>query len=86
MIFSLASGAVYLVNDTLDLEKDQAHPLKKLRPLPSGKISVKEAVTLAMSLMAIAVAASGLLNLQFLGVVLLYLVLNFFYSQFLKDM
>lgn len=84
LVFSLASGAVYLMNDTLDLEKDQAHPLKKLRSLASGKISVKEAVTFALSLIAVSVFLTGMLNLQFMGVVLLYLVANFFYSQTLK--
>lgn len=86
LVFSLASGAVYLINDTLDLEKDLTHPTKKLRPLPSGKISVKEASVFAVCLIAAAIIFAGLLNLQFMGVVILYVTVNFLYSQSLKHM
>ena len=35
----LASSALYIRNDILDIDFDKQHPVKKLRPLASGKIS-----------------------------------------------
>ncbi len=51
--FCLASSSIYLLNDLLDLEQDRQHPLKRTRPLASGKLPVSWAIT------AIAVLAVG---------------------------
>jgi 4-hydroxybenzoate polyprenyltransferase len=37
--FSVASSAVYVVNDIMDAEKDRHHPRKSRRPIASGAIS-----------------------------------------------
>jgi len=42
--FCLISSSIYLLNDLLDLEKDRQHPVKRLRPLASGRLSIRWAI------------------------------------------
>ena len=37
--FCLASSAVYLLNDLCDAEADRSHPVKRDRPIASGRLS-----------------------------------------------
>ena len=46
-IYCAASSAAYLFNDLRDLPHDRVHPVKRLRPLPHGDLSVRVAVALA---------------------------------------
>jgi 4-hydroxybenzoate polyprenyltransferase len=45
-VFCLLSGSVYALNDVCDREKDRQHPVKRHRPVASGRVSVAEALTL----------------------------------------
>ena len=40
----LLYGGLYTMNDIADIKSDSTHPKKKNRPLPSGKVTVKEAL------------------------------------------
>jgi 4-hydroxybenzoate polyprenyltransferase len=42
--FCFASSSIYLLNDLLDLEKDQQHPIKCKRPLASGRLPISWAI------------------------------------------
>jgi 4-hydroxybenzoate polyprenyltransferase len=83
-IFCLASSGIYLLNDLCDVEADRNHPIKRLRPLASGKLSVNAARG-AMCLLLLASASLALLLRPAFALVLgIYLVLNVAYSLGLK--
>ncbi len=62
VIYCLLSGVVYIINDLVDVEKDRAHPRKRLRPIPSGKLSRRDAVRATTIILILALAASMLLD------------------------
>ncbi len=83
-LFCITSSVVYLINDLIDLEEDKNHPVKKLRPLASGKISLKKVKVVIIVLWLISLIASFYLNLYFGWIIVCYLVLNILYSSYLK--
>jgi 4-hydroxybenzoate polyprenyltransferase len=52
--FCLASSAIYLYNDLLDKEKDLLHPIKRHRPIASGQLSSRNAITMIAILAVLA--------------------------------
>lgn len=79
-VFCVASSAVYVWNDLQDLERDRAHPRKKLRPLPSGAIR-PEAAWAILGLLALIVAVSSFrLDRATVITLWLYVVINVGYS------
>ena len=84
-VFCLLSSAVYVLNDYCDRDADRLHPVKRLRPLASGEVAPATALVLAAALMfAAAVTAFAFLPRDVTQVAALYLVLNLFYSFWLK--
>lgn len=83
-IFCLLSSAVYIINDLTDVAADRKHPVKALRPIASGRISPKGALTTAVILGLIALGLAFVLDRPFFGVAAGYLVLNLLYSLWLK--
>ena len=81
----LTSSALYIRNDILDIEFDKQHPLKKFRPLASGKISKKNAYMIFVLLLSSSLIIAAILNWQ-LVIVLIFLIVNTtVYSQWLKN-
>lgn len=85
IIFSLATSATYIFNDILDANMDRLHPIKKNRPVASGKLPVPIAL-IAMSILVISALflASGYDDIFFLSVAG-YITLQVLYSLGLKN-
>ena len=49
VLFCLASSAVYLANDVIDIERDRAHPEKRNRPLAAGRLKPNVAIASSWS-------------------------------------
>lgn len=85
ILFCLLSSTIYLINDVLDLEADRRHPIKKDRPIASGRISVSFALTLAVLLGTASLLIAWIhLGRLFFGISLGYLLMNLVYSKVLK--
>jgi 4-hydroxybenzoate polyprenyltransferase len=84
-LFCALSGAVYLLNDVADVERDRRHPVKRARPIASGALAVRTAVMIAVGLGLAALGGSWLLGPAFLASAASYLVLNLLYSFWLKE-
>lgn len=85
LLFSIMAGVVYLINDILDLEKDRLHPIKRLRPIASGKVSKAQAQNAAFILGILSVVFSFMLNIYFGWVVIVYFIFNLIYTKILKE-
>jgi len=83
-VFSLLAGAVYMINDLVDVEADRIHPVKRYRPIAAGEVPLGLARVTSMVLVVVALAASYAVA-PMLGVVAaIYFVENVAYSFWLK--
>ena len=84
IIFSLIASVVYVINDLFDIKFDKKHPQKrKLKPLASGKISISFAY-FSIAILSIISIFILLNNKNLINVFLIYIIMNVFYSFFLK--
>jgi 4-hydroxybenzoate polyprenyltransferase len=74
------SSTAYILNDLQDVEKDRAHPRKRLRPIASGQVSKGAAMALAVVTFALAAVLLALVGPKALAVVGLYILLQVFYN------
>jgi decaprenyl-phosphate phosphoribosyltransferase len=84
IIFSLVASSMYVLNDILDQKQDSLHPIKKNRPIASGKISTTNASLLLTALIIISTVLIFKLIPSILIPILIYIILNISYSFFLK--
>lgn len=83
-VFCALSGAVYLFNDLFDRKADQQHPVKRHRPIASGRVGVPSAVAVMLALTAAGLAEAFFVDPVLGGICLLYLSINVSYSMGLK--
>lgn len=83
--FCSVASALYIINDICDAERDAAHPAKRLRPIPSGDVSRRSAIILAIILAASGLLISIVLVPKILVYILLYATVTICYSLWLKN-
>jgi 4-hydroxybenzoate polyprenyltransferase len=86
VLFCAAASAVYLANDAADREHDARHPIKRARPVASGRLSAATALATSGTLGAAALVASAFLGRELFWIVVAYLALSVAYSVWLKRM
>ncbi|HQN69292.1 MAG TPA: decaprenyl-phosphate phosphoribosyltransferase [Anaerolineaceae bacterium] len=84
ILFCLLSGLVYTINDLMDIKADRAHPKKRHRPIASGALSTKAAISMAIVLALIIFPAAFFLDVKFGIVCSAYFLLMLAYSRWLK--
>jgi 4-hydroxybenzoate polyprenyltransferase len=85
-VFCLISSAAYFINDIVDAPKDRLHPVKKNRPIASGKLSVRWAWGVALGLIFISVFISiTFIGTYFTLAVIVYLIIQLLYSVYLRN-
>ena len=85
LLFCLLSSATYLINDVVDAAEDRAHPIKRHRPIASGRLSPWAAAGAAVGMMVGGAALSFVLTPWFGIMALLYLGITLAYSLGLKQ-
>jgi len=86
LALSLTSSIIYIFNDIKDVDLDKKHPLKKERPIASGRMTQKTGVAIAF-LLAIGVAflLFWLNSSAFTLIIVAMLVLNTLYTNWVKN-
>ena len=83
--FCSISSVVYILNDIIDKDKDKLHPIKCNRPIASGKLTIQTAIFVLVILLLISSVLAFYTSILSLLTVLIYLILNIFYSLKLKN-
>jgi len=84
IVFCMISSAVYLFNDIFDKQADAVHPVKKNRPIASGRISIGYAAVIGAILSAGGLVWASRLSPAFFLICAAYLIINLLYSKWLK--
>ncbi len=84
--FCMISGAVYIINDIIDREKDRIHPKKKHRPIASGRLPVSTAERVALVLVTASILLGYVISQNLALILGTYLILNLAYSFSLKHL
>ncbi len=84
--FSLLSSGTYFLNDIIDAPRDRLHPVKKNRPIASGRLNPK----LALLSSVVLILAALYLGFAFIGTyfsvaMLLYLAIQLSYSLYFRN-
>jgi len=85
LIFCVVSGAVYLLNDLIDLKKDRLHPVKRSRPIASGELSKQFSIFVGLILVFTGFFTAISLDIKFGITVIVYFFVMAAYCLVLKN-
>lgn len=81
----LLSSSNYILNDILDIDKDLFHDKKRLRPLPSGRLSIRMALVEFILIFALALLISRYISDNFFILSILLFILSQAYNFYFKE-
>lgn len=85
LAFGLAASSVYILNDLLDAQTDRLHPRKRARPFASGTVPMMHGLLLVPLLAIAGLLIAALVSREFMGLLLVYLLLTTSYSLYFKS-
>ena len=83
--FCLISSSIYLINDSIDKNKDKEHPTKKFRAIASGLVSIKSAFLLSLVYLSLSLFIGFSINISFGFILVLYFLVQILYCFKLKQ-
>ena len=87
--FSMTASSIYCYNDIVDVDADRHHPVKCLRPIASGEVSIRMGYILMILTFCLGMGVLLLLPpevmSQVMAVIVFYYVLNLAYCSKLKQ-
>lgn len=84
--FSLMSSVIYIINDIIDYDLDKKTPVKKNKPISSGKVSKDKALKISILIFFLSLILNYFTCSLFSYLYLLaYFLLNLFYSFYGKN-
>jgi 4-hydroxybenzoate polyprenyltransferase len=85
-LFCLLTGSVYIFNDLKDLKEDRRHPVKRNRPLASGRINPLMAGITAFILLVISLLGGWTISIPLTQIMGVYFLLQVAYTLYLKHL
>lgn len=85
IIFTVLTSSIYIFNDIIDIPRDRLHPFKRKRPIAKGTFPLPSALFISIVGLFLALYLAYIHNFFFFLTVLIYLLLQLFYSLWLKN-
>ncbi len=84
LAFCLLSSSNYIFNDVMDASRDRKHPFKKFRPVASGLLSPSIAIGSSVLFVVLGLIIASSLEHGFFFLSVLFVILQYSYTLFLK--
>ncbi len=83
--FTMASSAIYLINDVRDVEEDRRHPRKCKRPIAAGELPIRVALLTGTILAVSSIGLALTINPETAATIGVYIAIQLAYAFWLKD-
>ncbi|NBV42596.1 decaprenyl-phosphate phosphoribosyltransferase [bacterium] len=84
VLMCVAASGVYVLNDAMDVTEDREHPVKRYRPIASGRISARNAFVASAVLLLTAIVGACGMGMAVAGLLSAYIAMNIAYTIRLK--